>query len=223
MSVSDWFKTISYISPIVMLIGITIGVFFYRNLFRNARIVHLYIICSLAVELISRILPYFLSMKRNLFMIPIWASIELILFYYLFKNELKGKTAAFIKSFVVLSFGVLLYEITILMLDFTPGSYSYIGKLFCNFSIVLITLNSIKKGLEDITSSSLNFLFNGITLGFYLLNLIIFVSINFLTGASLRIVTVFWLFNMFTTVAYQIFLSYFLWQNGKTQKYSRFG
>lgn len=213
---------ISAISPILLLIGIIVGLKYINYLAPSWRLILAYLVVCLVVDLLYRYLGFYSHSKYNLFMIPIFGFLELsifsVLYYkYIFQNKSKS-----LLIFIVTILLLILYEVISTLKSSHKESFHSYGKVVADASIVffcLIYYWRVVKGQIPI-NSEYNFL-NSVVFVYYSVNLLLYLPVNFLVNAKLTLVIFFWVVNLISMVLFYLILIYLIWQNGKTLKISR--
>lgn len=210
---------ITLISPIILILGIAIGIYCRKHLTGCFRLLLLYLILGFVTEVMSKYFGSFSNLKYNLFLIPIYALLELLLFSILYyKHVVKSKNRYFL-YFIFVLLGLILIDLSRIGSMFNASSFQSYGKVIADAGIVIFCLIyylDVVKGKIKPTFE-LNVL-NAASLIFFSLNLIIFLAINFLVNANYGIVMFFWFFNLTIVCLYYIIIIYLIWRNGKTRK-----
>jgi hypothetical protein len=210
---------ITLLSPFILILGVIIGIYYRKHLSGCFRLLLAYLILGIITELISKYWGYYSSLKYNLFLIPIYGLMELMLFSILYyKYIIKTKSKVFLYLILIL-LGLVLVDLSRIGSMFKASSFQSYGKVIADAGIVvfcLIYYLDVVKGRIKPTFE-LNLL-NAASIIFFSLNLIIFLAINFLVNASYGIVMFFWNFNLVIVCLYYIIIIYLIWRNGKTRK-----
>src|ERR1035437_2040913 len=93
MTPNDFYKLITLISPIALLIGIIIGIFYFRYLSKWSRVIFAYLVMSLICDFLARYIRFYSHLKYNLFLHPIFGFLELVFFsmvYYKYRLHSKS-------------------------------------------------------------------------------------------------------------------------------------
>ena len=75
--VFKFFDALTYCSPAILLAGIVLGIFYINRLDRLHKLLLLFLVMALVVDLLSRFLGSYY--KNNLIMIPIYGLLELLI------------------------------------------------------------------------------------------------------------------------------------------------
>lgn len=210
---------ISYSITLILLVGVVIGAIGRQNLDAPMKYLHGYLVFALLSDVAFRALG---NLGYNLFAIPIYAFLELlILSFFFYKYLLKGR------SLVLYVLGI---AITGLLIDglffsqlFSVSGYQSLGKVIEDFMLVFLSLNYYFLWIKGQVKESSWLLLNGMMLVYFLINLILFASINFLVNEVTDLIIWFWAINNIVTVIYYSFIAYYLWQHGKTRPHLQRG
>lgn len=210
---------ISFTSPVILLFGIIVGLFYRKQLERCFYLFYIYLIFSLIIDLFSRYFGYYSVFKYNLFLIPIFGFLELSMFSVIYYRYIIKSSNKYLRCFIFALLGLILIDLSRIGSMFDASSFRSYGKVIADAGIVvfcLIYYLDVVKGRIKPTFE-LNLL-NAASIIFFSLNLIIFLAINFLVNASYGIVMFFWNFNLVIVCLYYIIIIYLIWRNGKTRK-----
>ena len=213
----------SYLSPLVLSIGIIAGIVLRNNLDYKYRVLTGYIFFLLLIDSIHRYWGLLTVSRNNLFVNSIYGLGELtILAMVYFKGKLipKGKPVII---FLIVSSALIIIDI-FYSFNLSAQEYQTYGKTISNFTLVvfsLVCLFRIIKGESEIEREIV--LFNFCVLIFFAMDLIILLSINFLINAELKVSISFWYIRLISTILFHSFLIYLIWRNGRTRKYLRSG
>lgn len=210
---------ITLLSPLILLLGIIIGVYYRKHLNGCFRLLLAYLILGVLTELISKYFGYYSSTKYNLFLIPIYGLLELVLFSILYYRYIIRNRSKLYIYFILFLICLIIIDLSRIESMFKASSFQSYGKVIADAGIVvfcLIYYLDVVKGKIKPTFE-LNLL-NAASIIFFSLNLIIFLAINFLVNANYGIVMFFWFFNLTIVCLYYMIIIYLIWRNGKTRK-----
>lgn len=216
---NDSFFFVTLISPLILFFGIIVGLYYRKHLIGCFRLLLTYMVFGFVSELVLRFFGYYSIVKYNLFLIPIYALLELLLFSILYYKHVVKSKSRFFLYFIFVLLGLILIDLSRIGSMFNASSFQSYGKVIADAGIVvfcLIYYLDVVKGKIKPTFE-LNLL-NAASITFFSLNLIIFLAINFLVNASYDIVMFFWNFNLVIVCLYYIIIIYLIWRNGKTRK-----
>lgn len=210
---------ISFISPFTLLIGVFIGLFFYKYLNKISRLLLLFLGMNLAVELLFRYFGYYSSLRYNLFLIPIFALFEIAFYSVLYYKHILRSKSNILITFSIVSFLLALVSLCFYKTLFQQKTFHSFGKVVADLTVIVFCityywrlLTGKIKQVKEVSQLNATFLI------YYSVNLILFLPINFLVNASINIVFLFWVINLVSLVLFYLVLTYMIWRNGKTQK-----
>ncbi len=213
---------ISLLSPFVLLVGLAVGVFYYRHLSGSFRLLFAYLVISIAVDLLYRYFGYYSQLKYNLFLIPIFGFLELALFSRIYYRYILKCRSNILLLYIALALLGILLELLFVGRLLHQKSFQSFGKVVDDAAIIsfcILYYWRVFNGSIPIVKA--HSYLNVAALVYFSINLILFLPINFLVNASLSVVMAFWVLNLVSIVLFYIVLIFLLWQNGKTRKCSR--
>ena len=219
MDQGQLWNLIAAISPVVLLMGVIVGILYFKQLNAYYRLVVVYLAICLVIDLFCRFWGYYSHLKYNLFMIPIFGFLELSVFSVLYYKYILLNKSKPLLIFIIAMLLLILYEIVSTLKLSHKEAFHSSGKVIADASIVFFCLLyywKIFKGQISI-HSEYNLL-NAVIFGYYSINLFIFLPVNFLVNAKLNFVIFFWAVNLISMVLFYLILIYLIWQNGKTRK-----
>lgn len=186
------------------------------------KLIGIYIGLSILVELLTTYLMK--STGYNLFLLPIYSFAELVIFSSIYlRFFLKGENAV-LKGLLLLAHGLILLDFLFLCDLFNAETFYAFSKVVADIAIVVLCLKYFSNILKEETPIKKELLLlNSVFIGYFSINSIIFLSINFLVNESLDLVTPFWVLNALSALFLYSFLTYMIWQHGRTQKTSPSG
>jgi len=203
---------ITYSSPIVLILAIICGGYYYRWLNKSYRFIYSYIIVCLIIDVICRCL-FFLSLNNIVLMLYLSLA-EVIIFLKFYTNITNKKKASIILSFIG---GIYILSEIILIDHNDITNYQPYSKIVSSFLIVLMALTYFLEQLKKETAM-MNLYLNSIILIYFALNMVLLLPINFLIDENSELVFYVWRIYLFTTVLFYANLTYLIWKNGRTQK-----
>jgi len=219
MNQGQLWNIVTFISPIILIIGILLGIFKFKTLKESNRLIFLYLVFSLTFDLLSRYFGYYSESKYNLFLIPIYGFFELgflsVLYYkYIFQSKSK-----FLLSFIVTMHLLILAEIILGKGLFHPKSFQSFGKVIADALIILYSIYFYLKMFKgQIPIRSKYAFLNAVVLIYFSINLIIYLAINFLVNAQFKLVVSFWIINLLSVIIYELILVSLIWKDGRIRK-----
>lgn len=214
----DW-MTLS--APAVLLAGIITGFYYFRSLDTAYRIITFYFLTAFLTDIASRL--YVFTHADNMIFILGFSLAELVLFSVLYHLVFLKKLHHLLLAGILTGVFFIIWEI--FNLRFTPiKQFQSYAKVVDTFLIVLL---SVVFFLENVHADKQVqwplFRLNAIILGFFSLNLIFFLPLNFMINESSGLKFYLWMINLVVTVLFYIFLTWEIWKNGLNQKRLRSG
>jgi hypothetical protein len=207
MSQNQLWHYLTYSSPLVLLIGILVGLTYFRRLSQGNRIIFYYLVICLLMDLLCRYFLHVSHLKTNLFLLPIFAFLELLVFSVLYYKYIFRSKSKLLWLFIVVMHLIVLVDVATLSRLFHKESIFSYGKVIADISILFFCMMyywKLSKGQISIVSKYMRL--NAAILIYYSINLIIFLSHNF------------WAVNLVSAVSFYLYLTYLIWQNGKIRK-----
>lgn len=210
----------TYLSPIVLIGGVGVGKYYFKNIDFPHKIIMFYLLGMLVVDLSARFFGEWYG--SNLVFIPILGLAELVAFSFFF--SCLGLRENKVKFWMLLIFDALaavymLWEMAQIDRAQLEGFQSY-SKIISTFLIVVLSINLFVEKIWSVKNiSSELFYLNSVILMYFSMILIIFIPIDFLindtTGAKFYI----WFANLLLTLLFYLFLIGSIWRNGKGREW----
>lgn len=202
---------ITYLSPIILLIGSIMGITFTLQKKYNVIVLTIYFIAHLFIDSISRICSILYG--SNLIFINLYALCNLIILYFFINsfNSQKSKISSLIFYFLI-AFN--LYELLTLNFKQFELYQSYSNTINSIFLLILIVLQFQK----NININSIHTKIRILLLSYFSINSLLNLPLNLLINYTDDSIFLIWLFNMINTIVLYCFLIYYLWKCGKIQK-----
>lgn len=206
------------LSPIILTIGIFLGIFCYKKVDTLRKILIFYLCVMLLLDLTARYLGEVYG--NNLVLIPIYGFSDLTMFsifYYFLGIKNNKKIKLFLILILILSAAFTFSEV-MKVYNLPSSEFESYSKVISTLVIVFLSLGFFleKIYMKKNISSDMFMLNSGILL-YYSLNLIIFLPIDFLINGS-ELKFYFWLVNLVITLTFHTFLITSIWKNGKIQE-----
>lgn len=197
--------------------------FFYRKKIPESLnfICYYFVLC--AISEMSLIVLMKLKMN-NLFVVPIFATLEFLLFSILFTKFFFKKSTRFlliVQIAVLTMLSIINYYF--FKLDQAQIFQAY-GKVLVNSCIIFYTLKyfmGLASGEFPLTKYKISLAI--IIFVYCLFGAIFFVSINFLVNEDSVLITSFWFFYNITILSFYSSIFYITWQAGKNPRHLQFG
>lgn len=213
MTFYDFVKLLALFSPVMLLIGVMIGVYKFKYLDIYHRGITIYFVMLLVIDIASR----FLHTGNNLFILLIYSLLELIIFIYFYYKYVYKRHHILLLVMSFLSITYLIYEIVIF--EFETKKFQTYSKVVDNFTIVMLILTFFHERINLFKDSKWdNFRLNVVLLVFFSINLVFFLPYNFLINESTDLKFYFWLGIVISTVAFYSYLTHSIWKNGRTRR-----
>jgi len=199
------------------IVGI-ICLFVYKQITPKYRYLSFYIWVTILINLMGVYLHY------NLFLLPIYSFVELAIFSIIYLRFFFREKNIVLQSLLLLAHALILLDFLFLCDLFNAKTFYAFSKVVTDITIVLLCLKYYLTILKEETPIDKElFLLNSVFIGYFSINSIIFLSINFLINESLDLVTPFWILNALSALFLYSFLTYMIWLHGKIQKTSPSG
>lgn len=218
MNFNTFFDIITNLSPLVLIIGTSVGLYYFKHLNTIGKLFLLYLGVNLLIDLTSRFLARYLG--NNLFLIFVITFLELFVFITLYQKLIKKKK-------LTIAFGVLGIVYTLIESIFME---SFDIKLFQPYSKALVSLCIIIlavvyffeliKDEEKLYKKQGYYLsLNSVILCFFSLQFLLFIPINFLVSENNKIIGMYaFTINAVLLVLFYLYLTYFIWKRGRNLK-----
>jgi len=209
----------TFISPIILLGGIIVGIYYFKRLDILRKIIAVYIFTMFVTDILARFIG--IVYGNNLILIPIYGALELSMFsiFYYFlgiKDNLIKKIILFL---ILISSFVFTFWEAAKVYNLPITQFQSYSKVISTLMIVLLSISFFLEKIylkKDIKSDI--FLLNSGVLLFYSLNLIIFLPIDFLINDNSGLKFYFWFANLIFTLIFYTFLILSVWKNGRIRE-----
>jgi len=202
---------ITYSSPLILILAVICGGYYYKWLNKVYRLIFSYIIVCLIIDIIARSLIFY--SLNNLMLLLYLSLVELIIFLKLYANITKKKIGLILS---VIGGIYILSEIILIDPNDTTNFQSY-SKIVSSFLIVLMALIYFLEQLKKDTAMK-NLHLNYSILIYFTLNMILWLPINFLIDETSELIFYVWRILLFITILFYANLTYLIWKNGRAQK-----
>lgn len=219
MDISLFMRSLTLVSPIVLLTGVIIGTI---NIKKNPEIGQLifgYFIAGLLLEITSRYWGQVNEAKNNLIFLSISGIVDFLFFTVLYIRFFFGRKRTWL---LFLSFPtlILLFYMMYHKAALIPSAFDAYDKVICDGIIVFYALLSsydLINGKEEVRTDVMRV--NAIVLLFFSLDLLFSLTTNFLINAGTHFVIYFWILRFVLLTTLYTTLAYTLWQIGKNRKH----
>ena len=207
---------LTMLSPLILLFGIGLGLFFFSKLEKVHRILLLYLIAAFVVDILSRVLAEFYN--NNLILIPIFGLLELLILSWLFFKYLLEVQSKWWYVLIGLLVIFNLKEIIFLM-DVKPKDFYCHSRVLDSLVIAVMSLVFFIRQINFDDQGKRGFLLlSTIIFAFHSINLILYLPINFLINETSNIKFHFWGLSLVLTLIFYISIIRVLWIHGKNLK-----
>ncbi len=219
MDISLFMRSLTLVSPIVLLTGVIIGTI---NIKKNPEIGQLifgYFIAGLLLEITSRYWGQVNEAKNNLIFLSISGTVDFLFFTVLYIRFFFGRKRTWL---LFLSFPtlILLFYMMYHKAALIPSAFDAYDKVICDGIIVFYALLSsydLINGKEEVRTDVMRV--NAVVLLFFSLDLLFSLTTNFLINAGTHFVIYFWILRFVLLTTLYTTLAYTLWQIGKNRKH----
>lgn len=210
-------EIITQASPLVLFIGTSVGLYYYKNLDKIVKLLLFYLVGSLAIDLFSRFLSELIN--NNLFLFFVLTLLELVVFLKLYYHLTKKKTLVI--GLAVFGIGYTLIESIYVNTNdvklFQPYAKA-LGPLLI-VSMALLFFFELIKDEEKLYKNEADYLvLNSMILCFFALQFLIFLPLNFLINTDIQLAGYIFIGNVFFLILFYVYLTYFIWKRGRNQK-----
>lgn len=214
-------RKLTYLSPLILLAGIGIGIYRYRTLKPIHRMLFFYLVLCVVFDILTR-LP-FLVWKTNLIFLVLFSLFELVFFYLLYRTVYTNKKHLVLLIAVPLGICYIVSELFYINFREAASFQSY-AKVVDTVCILLMAIGYFFDRFRK-PVSELWFFFreNSMILVCFSFYIIFFIPINFLIKGNTNGAAYLWLLHLLVTVGFYFYILIELWRNGRIRKQSPFG
>ena len=203
-------------SPMILALGILIGIVYYSRLEDVYRLLFLFLIMALIIDQASRYLGTYYG--NNLILIPVYGLLELLILsrlYFKFLNLVKS-------NIWYIPIGILVlynfYEI-VMFFNADPKDFNSHSRAFDSLALVIMSIVFFIKQIAAEDPLKPRFLFlNTIIFVFHSLNAIFYLPLNFLINEDSDVKFHFWAASLILTLIFYSSITYSIWIHGKNRK-----
>lgn len=217
MDFNTLFEILTYLSPLVLLIGASVGIYYYKSLDTITKLLVYFLIGSLAIDVCSRVLGELF--KNNLILYFILSLLELFIFFKLYHKLSKKKLLVWILG----SIGVIYTLTESIYLNasdfklFQPYANALTPLLIVIMALVYFF--ELIRDEEKLYKSEAHYLsLNSMILCFFALEFLFLLPINFLINGGFYLAVYVLMAHVLLLVLFYSYLTYFIWKHGKSQK-----
>lgn len=207
-------ELLTYLYPIILAIGLIIGICYYKSLDSIHKNLPWYFFLMLAADLWSFYYGTYIS-NNNLIILIILSLVEMLAITYFYYTYLLRARHIIISGLIVISTLYILWEIVNYRQDATQ--FQSYAKVIDNFTVIILTLTFFHERINRYKDLKWeNFRLNAIILGYFSINLIFFLPINFLINETTGLKFYFWFGNLIITIIFYFYLTILIWQNARS-------
>ena len=209
---------LTYGSPLTLLLGGILGLIYFKHLNRTHRLLLLYLAVSLGFDFTARTMANFNN--NNLILWPLLSIVELLIFSGIYIKIIKTKLL-----WIATALGSIFIVYEIINIDaYNTSAFQPYSKVVSSFLIVFFILyNFILHIRSDKDISRINQFLNSVVLGYFALNIILLLPINFLINEKSGLTMYIWTAYLIITILFYTCLTVLICKNGKTRKRSLYG
>lgn len=202
------------LTPLTAFGGVVSGLLYRHRLSGIGKLLALYLLVALGTDLLSRYLGTFHG--NNLMLVPLFGVAELLSFAALYHFFLLPQKHLAIPAIAGLSAALVLFQ-AFRPAEFALSGFHAYGRVLTGMTIAGISVVHHYQVLRKprLWHSGALSLSTGV-LCFFIVNSMWFLAVNFTVNEAHTTVFVLWIFNAVLTPLFYLFLTYQLWQNGKT-------
>ncbi|WP_298425224.1 hypothetical protein [uncultured Kordia sp.] len=217
MTLSTFSEIMTYLSPLVLFIGTSVGIFYHKKLDKITKLLLYFLMGSLAIDIFSRVLGELLN--NNLILYVALSLLELLIFFNIYDSLCKKKKI--IRILTVIGVSYTLIESIYLNANNVELFQPY-AKALTPLLIVIMTIVYFFELIQDemklVKGKARYFSFNSIVLCFFALEFLFLVPINFLINGGFYLAVYVLLAHVFLLVLFYSYLTYFIWKHGRNPK-----
>jgi hypothetical protein len=221
---------LTLVAPAILIVGVILGLRNYSKSGSKEKLIILYLIVALILEIISRY--SILATNHNLYILSISTLIEFIFFSILYQKFFFIEPIKWINYGLIIFSSYLVYTLIVLSLDI-PGAinpetafneFNLYHRLLSDSVILLLSFLYIK---ETLTSESIiplqEYTTNTIIILYLIVDMFMSLTIKFMVNENLSLVFFFWTLRLVFLLLLYVNLILKVWQNGRQQKLKQFG
>lgn len=217
MDFNTFSEIITRVSPFVLLVGTSVGLYHYKRLTNVAKLLWYFLLGSLLIDLTGRLLEELFS--NNLIVLFALTLLELFIFLKLYYN-LTQKKKLVVCLFILGILYTIIESIYINTNDvslFQPYAKA-LGPLLIVGMALLFFFELIRDEKTLFKNESDYFVLNSTILCFFSLQFLVFLPLNFLVNTDIQLTGYILIGNIFFMILFYIYLTYFIWKRGRNLK-----
>lgn len=214
MKIYGYIDIFTYISPVILGIGVIFGLYNYKKLDKINKLIFVYLLVSLLIDFTARYLGYIKA--NNLILWPLLSILELFVFSKIYQDYSKRQ------NLISFLFGVgALYVIAEIIYVDTYNITKYqsyskvVSSIFIVFMVLIYIFDRINEELKSVKS---NLYLSIVVLIYFSLNVVLLLPMNFLINEGSDLTLYIWLVYIIVTIMFYSFLNYLIWKSGRNQR-----
>jgi hypothetical protein len=213
---NDVMMSLSWLSPIALLLGILGAIVHRQKLKRIHWFIFTFLFISLLFDISSRIIMSWFKLDSNLSVFSLYVFVEYLFLGILYNQFFPTKSSKLLLYSTFIGGGIILLIMLSNLTPIIPTHYQLYEGLVANFFCLFFGLFFIYKLLvEDLKTSSQLKTLNNIVIMYAGIQFFMALTINFMVNMAVELVTTFWIIRLFATILFYTKLSHILWQPGK--------
>ncbi len=214
MAFTTLYEVLNVFSPIILVIGLSIGLYYFKSLNVIHKSITSYLLVMLCVDMTGRLFEYYNG--NNLVVLLVYSLVEMMLFVYFYFKYLYKSRYVLLIGFSIIAAAYIVWELIYFSRD--VKQFQSYAKVVDNFVIITLALVFLNEKIRNYKESKLDiFYLNSAVLIFFSVNLIFFLPLNFILNEKMGFY--FWLFNLISTVSFYLYLTHLIWKNARITKH----
>jgi hypothetical protein len=220
MTFSHVLSLFTTIVPLLLVVGIVVGIYYYCFLPLKYRYLLAYFGICLLIDVLSRVAGKLF--ENNLVLLIVFSLLELLFFYVFFRVCYFRRNV--LKHTILVIAGCLYMMTEIFLLDkIAASAFQSYSKTLSSFLILVMVIDYLFDSLRHKGNVAESIPELAAFIIYFSINLIFFLPINFLINVSSELKFYFWCINLVVTILFYLFLVREIWKNGSTQKQLQHG
>ncbi|MBX2950177.1 MAG: hypothetical protein KF704_12935 [Crocinitomicaceae bacterium] len=220
MSFFRLLSLLTSLAPVILSLGLILGVYYYPFLQSRYRYFLLYMGICLVTDIASRFAGAL--MGNNLIFFVVFSLLELLFFSAFYRKFFFGRNRV---KHVLLTVGAAVYILSevYLLFQVTPEEFQMYSKTLSSFVILLMAIDFLFEILKKEQIDPALLKYNSVFIIYFSVSLIFFLPVNFLINVPESFKFYFWCVHLLLTILLYTFILIEIWKNGSKQKQLRRG
>lgn len=215
MTFSHVLSIFTTIIPLLLVVGIAVGIYYYYFLPLKYRYLLAYFGICLFIDVLSRVAGKLF--ENNLVLLIVFSLLEL-LFFYVFFRVCYFRRSVLKHTILVIAGGLYMMTEIFLLSKVAASAFQSYAKTLSSFLILVMVIDYLFDVLRRKGNVAESIPELAAFIIYFSVNLIFFLPINFLINVSSELKFYFWCINLVVTVLFYLFLVREIWKNGSMQK-----